>query len=886
MNFTNYYSRIICFALSIGIQFSLIGQNEILQQEISIAFEDLSIKESLDKLSEVSGVSTAYNDRELENSKITITFEKELLSEVLDALLTNEKLDYKVVGNTVAIFRNEDLSKNENVVLVKQKKSTEKFTISGNIIDGKSKETLIGANVYVPELGKGGTSNEYGFYSMTLPKGEYTIVFSYVGYESVIKEISLNQNIEFSAPLFLGNELGEVVIKADDNSQRHSETKMSVNKLSMENLKAIPVLMGERDVIKMMQLLPGVQSGSEGSSGLYVRGGGPDQNLILVDGVPIYNVNHLFGFLSTLNGDAIKSAEITKGGFPAHYGGRLSSIIDVRTIEGNMEEFHGEISAGLVSGKFNLEGPIIKNKTSFHISGRRTWLDLITTPAQKIANSGQTIKELNAYHFFDLNFKVNHKFSDKSRLYLSSYLGDDHLKYRFEEGTKLKEDGDLVWGNRIVSLRWNYQMTPKLFSSTTIYNTAYKFKFRDELKDGNVIDYYSSDSDINDFGAKIDFNYLPNPNHHVRIGIGSIQHEFNPTVNTQSSTEGSEPPEVTMTTSELIKANESSAYIEDDITIGNRLKLNIGMHFSNFKVQNSNYFTYQPRAAMSFLLSEKSSVKISYSQMRQFLHLLASPGLGLPTDLWVASTDLVKPEESTQYAVGYTQSLGKGFEITLEGYYKTMNNLLEYKSGFNIFTNSSNWENKILTGKGTSYGIELLAEKRIGKLTGWIGYTLSKSERRFPDLNSGKAFPYKYDRTHDVSLALTYKKGERIDFGLIWVYGTGNTYTLGTQNYYAIETGSESHFANNFLSSFDSVNHIEKRNNQRAPAYHRLDLSVNFHKIKKRGKRTWSLGLYNAYSRQNPFNVSVQKRKQNDELYLKQTSLLPVVPFVSYSFKF
>jgi len=602
----------------------------------------------------------------------------------------------------------------------------------------------------------------------------------------------------------------------------------------------------------------------------------------------------MFGFLSTLNGDAIKTAEVIKGGFPSHYGGRLSSIVDIRMKDGNMEELHGDISVGLISGKFNLEGPLIKDKTSFNISARRTWLDLFTTPIMKLSQSGDRNKTIFKYYFYDFNAKINHKFSDKSRLFLSSYLGKDHFKFRGEDVSK-KENGDLEWGNRIFSAKWNYQLNPKIFSNTTIYKGSYIKTFINDvipIETSGVTNKLSSKSDVTDYGVKIDLDFLYSTDHHIKFGAGYIKHLFKPTAHSSSYQNGTDDPIVNDIPTSRSSANAINAYVEDNIGIGSRVQLNVGLHIANFNVPNANYVSVQPRAAMNVQLNETSSVKFSYSHMTQFVHLLASPGIGFPNDLWVTSTDRIKPEKSIQYAAGITKSLGKGYEITLEGYYKTLKNLLEYKSGISFFTTGKDWENKVVVGNGESYGIELLIEKRIGKLTGWIGYTLSKSNRTFPDLNFGRSFPYKYDRRHDISVALTHKKSDRVDFGLVWVYGSGNTYTLGTRNYNAINFGEDSYFAESFLSTFHPVNHVEKRNNQRAPAFHRLDISVNFHKQKKRGKRTWSFGLYNAYSRQNPFQINLVQRHVDDpshekgELYLEQTSLLPIIPFASYSFKF
>ena len=783
-------------------------------------------------------------------------------------------------------------------VAFSQNKSTKTtFTISGYIKDAASSETLIGATVYEQEGNRGTVTNAYGFYSLTLPEGVYQLNYSYVGFQTSAKEIDLKSDLQLDIELSEGTELTEVVVSAEKSGPtRHEENRMSVNQISMSKVKSLPVLLGERDVLKIIQLLPGVQSGTEGSSGLYVRGGGPDQNLILLDGVPIYNANHLFGFLSTFNGDAIKSAEIIKGGFPARYGGRLSSILDIRMKEGNMREFHGSASLGLISGKFNLEGPIKTDKTSFNISARRTWLDAITTPIQnaRIRSGKQTGS--GGYHFYDLNAKVNHKFSDKNRLYLSAYMGDDRFKASFQDDYEVEEDvigtarfdNNLDWGNRIFAARWNLQWSPKLFSNTTLTFSQYKYdlvgKYNANIKEtdpAKKLEYeYGSSSQIKDYGAKIDFNYVPSPNHYIRFGGGFTKHEFIPTVvfekanfegDTLNITSGDKP----------VDADEYFAYVEDDIRIGKRLKVNPGLHFSGFKVGNSTYTSFQPRISASFLINDKTSIKASYAQMTQFIHLLTSPGLGLPTDLWVPSTDRIKPENSTQFAAAITRSLPLGLELSVEGFYKTMDNLVEYKAGVDVFGSSLGWEDKIEVGTGESYGAEVLLEKKTGKTTGWIGYTLSWSNRTFENINDGQPFPYRYDRRHDIGLAITHKFSKRLDMGFVWVYGTGNAYTLATQRYLQVP----STYAGEFNYYPQILEFTDQRNNQRMPTYHRLDVSVNMHKENKLGLRTWSVGLYNAYNRQNPFAVYLSQ-DFDGKANLTQVSLLPVIPFVSYNLSF
>lgn len=893
-------AALLIFLGSFNICFA---QNEVFDQEVTIVFEDLSLKESLEKLEEKTGITTAYNENELESEKITITFEKELLNDVLDALLAKDNLSYKLIGNTVTIYRAEtpkeeklpEPTPSEDKVITQTpepvKKQSQKYTLSGYITDEESAETLIGATLYCKELEIGTSSNEYGFYSITMPEGSYELTFSYVGYSSKVERIELNQTMEYSVALSIGNTLGEVVVTDDKMAQRHSETQMSTNNISLEKVKSLPALMGERDVLKIIQLMPGVQSGSEGTTGLYVRGGGPDQNLMLLDGVPVYNASHLFGFLSTFNGDAIKNVELIKGGFPARHGGRLSSIIDVRMKEGNMKKIQGDLTVGLISGRFNLEGPIVKDKTSFSFSGRRTWLDLLATPIQKSINKGAGANEeknQTAYHLYDLNAKINHRFSSKSRLYLSSYVGNDNLTIKFND-SNTDDEGSIKWGNKLVTGRWNYQISPKLFTNTTVYLSTYDFSFGYESLfkvDTTKVstELYTSDSNIRDYGVKLDFSYIPHPKHYIRTGVKAGLYNFTPTTTYQEYKEGNSPPSTTTNKSPEIECVEINGYVEDEMAIGNRIKLNAGVHLANFTVDKTNYFSAQPRVALSVLLTDKSSLKFSATKMTQFVHLLASPGLGLPTDLWVPSTAKIKPENSWQYGIGYTQTVAKGYELTVEGFYKDMDNLVSYRSGFNFFSSSKNWENIVDVGDGVSYGGEILFEKTEGKLTGWIGYTLSKSDRTFPNINQGETFPYKYDRRHDVGLAVLYKKGDRFDCGAVWVYGTGNTYTLGTTNYNAIGINDQESSYGSIFHSLGTASHIESRNNQRMPAYHRLDVSANFHKVKKRGNRTWSIGVYNAYARANPF-VVYSSVKDNVPV-LKQQSLIPILPYFSYSFKF
>jgi outer membrane receptor for ferrienterochelin and colicin len=765
---------------------------------------------------------------------------------------------------------------------------SQNITVSGYIEDENTGEKLIGATIYELKSKKGTTSNSYGFYSITLPTDSLILQFSYVGYSSFFHKVNQSENLKLNVQLKPSIELMEFEV-TDNAIKIEQNTQMSTIELQMDMVKSLPVLLGEKDIMKTIQLLPGVQSGSEGSSGIYVRGGGPDQNLILLDGVPVYNASHLFGFFSVFNTDAINNVELIKGGFPSRYGGRLSSVIDIRMKEGNMKEIKGEGSIGLISSKFTLEGPIIKDKTSFIVSARRTYIDILAKPLiKKYAGDNGT----GGYFFYDFNTKFNHKFSDKSRLYFSNYLGDDKFyattKYSYSNGAdtyESKASSTLKWGNIISALRWNYQFNDKLFSNTTLTFSRYRFNtgFSEETtriqngnktKDGFSYDYFSG---IYDWGGKIDFYYIPHVDHYIRFGAGETYHTFTPGVNQLKMNDVQINLDTTFGSQKKF-AHEYFAYIEDDFVITPLLKVNTGIHFSGFQVSDKPYFSIQPRVSTRYLLSENSSLKASYSRMTQFIHLLSNTSIGLPTDLWLPVTDTIKPLYSNQVALGYAHTFKNKYSFSTEIYYKTMQNIIEYKEGASFLGTDKDWQQKVEMGKGWAYGLEMFIEKKSGKTTGWVGYTLSWSNRQFENLNFGKTFPYRYDRRHDVSVAVTHRFNEKVDVGLVWVYGTGNAVTLGMEkyNYSQTEYG---------YTSMQEIEHITERNNYRMPAYHRLDIGVNMHKKKKLWERTWSIGVYNIYNRMNPFYIYFSYNDNNEKV-LKQISLFPFIPSFTYSFKF
>lgn len=760
-----------------------------------------------------------------------------------------------------------------------------KFTISGYISEKGSKENLPGVTVYIPGLKLGTTSNNYGFYSITLPKDSLEVIFSYVGFTAKKLSLYLDKNISFNVEMST-EELAEVIVTAGQTKRLSEETQMSTIDIPIEQIKQIPALMGEKDVLKVIQLMPGVQKGSEGSTGIYVRGGGPDQNLIILDEAPVYNANHLFGFFSVFNGDAIKSVELIKGGFPARYGGRLSSVIDLQMKDGNKEKIHGEAGIGIISSRLTLEGPIIKDKCSFLVSGRRTYIDALVSPF--LPKTGKL-----GYYFYDLNAKINYVFNDKNRVYLSGYFGQDkfYLKRKVADAESM---AGIDWGNATSTLRWNHLFNSRLFSNLSFIFTNYKLGIENREKYGS--DYYNLKyvSNIRDFGAKYNFDFMPHPDHYIRFGLNSTWHHFIPQA---LVIKASDPGNELSSKSPAIDTYEGGVFIEDDWKMTAKLKMNIGFRLSAFSSKGNNFFNPEPRAAVRYLLRNNFSLKGSYAMMNQYLHLLSNTGIGLPTDLWVPATNKVKPQQSQQVALGIAKDLPKkNLTITVEGYYKWMKNVLNYKEGasfLNVGDNTNpepqnDWQTKVVSGTGLSYGAELLIQKKVGKFTGWIGYTLSWTWLQFDSLNLGERFPARYDRRHDISLVGIYELNDHITLSATWVYGTGNAITLPISTY-----GVENHTLpgtqqpqTGSIWPYNIVGDYGKKNAFRMSPYHRMDIGIQFHKKLKRCIRTFEFSIYNVYSHQNPFFYYIDYDRNAKKNKLMQASLFPILPSVSWSYKF
>ena len=771
-----------------------------------------------------------------------------------------------------------------------------KVTVSGHITDKASGETLIGAGVLTE--GAGAATNNYGFYTLTIPQGRHlTLRYSYVGYDDATVTLDLLRDTTINIALKANTELKEAVVSAQRESGIMA-TKMSAIEIPMNMIKNTPVLFGEADVLKTIQLMPGVQSGAEGFSGIYVRGGGPDENLLLLDGISLYNAEHMLGLFSIFQPEAVKKVTLYKGSFPARYGGRTSSIIDVRTNDGNLQETHGTIGVGVLSDKFHLEGPIFKGKTAYSISARgmHTFLlDGIFRATNIPAN----------YYFFDFNGKVTHKFSDKDRLFLNAYYGRDIFYYKDNDGdviidgienkTEFDDKTYIRWGNLLTSVRWNHVFNGRLFSNATVAFTDYKMRmgYKSTEKNENSKNLYKFDygSGIKDLTAKIDFDYTPTPRHLIKFGGEYVTHIYIPETYTTVEKENHYGQMLTDTTYSNNKeknrvGHELSAYIEDDLTIGKRLTLNPGIHIAMFHTGGRTYWSPEPRMSAKFDFGKGISAKAAYSRMSQYVHLLSSSKITLPIDLWVPITRNIKPVTADQYSLGLYYNGLPGWEFSVEGYWKDMHNVLEYKDGVSFMASSQSWEDNVVMGDGRAYGVEVFIQKTIGKTTGWLGYTLAKSDRVFSNglINNGERFPYRYDRRHNISLVVNQQLGKKWDLSAVWTFATGGTTTIPERESIVMLPDG----------TFTQIDYAPHRNNYRLPPSHRLNIGVNYHKKKRRGESVWNFGVYNAYNRLNPNFVYYKADTKGDSessLYtrkakLKSVTILPIIPSFSYTYNF
>ena len=763
-----------------------------------------------------------------------------------------------------------------------------KYTLSGYVKDEGTGEDMIGANVYLQnDPGTGASTNGYGFFSMTLPEGDYNVVISYVGYDNQIEKVSLHNDVRLNVQLSQGKLLEEVVVKAERGDVNIQSTDMGKVELNIEQIKTIPVLFGEVDILKTIQLLPGVGGAGEGNTGFYVRGGGPDQNLILLDEAVVYNTGHLFGFFSVFNSDAIKNVTLVKGGMPSQYGGRLSSVLDVQMKEGNNQYYQAEGGIGLIASRLTIQGPIVKDKSSFIVSGRRTYIDALITP---FLNG--TDFEGNGYYFYDLNTKVNYTFDDKNRIFASGYFGQDVFNYSAPDGSL---NVSVPWGNATGTVRWNHLFNNKLFMNVSAIYNSFNFSVQSDFQDFNFNLY----SGIQDWNGKVDFDYYPGSNHHIKFGANYVYHTFTP-----YSAQGSFD-DVDFSTDTLSNkyAHETGIFIQDEFDVTDRLKINIGLRGSYFAqvgpyndiVYDENgatvidtiyyapgemiahYSGLEPRFNMRFTIDPESSLKAGITYNNQYIHLVSSSTSTLPTDLWIPSSDIVKPQIGIQYALGYFRNFkDNAYETSIEVYYKDLRNQIEFRDGY-VPELGLDIEDNFVFGVGRSYGAEIFLKKAKGKFNGWIGYTLSKTERKFEDLSTGSEwFPTKYDRVHDLEVVAVYNLSDRWDFSSTFVYATGQATTI-VESFYVIGGQVQTDYG--------------PRNGYRLPAYHRLDVSATLHsKPERKYESSWNFSIYNVYSRKNPYFIYTTYEGDFAYGYLdvqaKQVSIFPIIPSVTWNFKF
>lgn len=747
----------------------------------------------------------------------------------------------------------------------------QKVTLSGYVKDAANGEALIGATVYETNSQTGAATNAYGFFSLTLNQGPIEITASYVGFNSLKKKVNLDADRMLELSLeSTTNKLENVVITAKtvEVAKEVNSTEMGTVKLDPAEIASIPSLGGETDIIKVAQLLPGIAKGGEGQTGMYVRGGTDDQNLILLDEATVYNLGHLFGFFSVFNNDAIRDITIYKGGFPAQFGGRLSSVMDVHMDEGSLEKFSGNGGVGILSSRLSLSGPILKNKMGFMISGRRTYID------QMFKLVGQQLP----YYFYDLNAKVNYKISTKDRLFLSSYFGNDVLSFS-DNGDASVEVSDqeseplnfgFQLGNFTSTLRWNHIYgRGKLFSNVTLLQTRFKYDISGKFVDNNIL----IKSQIQDIGVKAHWHYAPNPKHNIKFGTDVVNHAFRPNI---VNTSGAITTYLKNQKGNLINTQEFGLFFNDDFTINRRLSINYGLRLSGTYTEKTFYSGVEPRLSTKYSLSKLHSLKFGYTRMKQYMHRVTSSSVALPTDLWYPVTSQIKPQDAHQVALGYFGGIEKAkLNYSVEGYYKYMSNLIEYKEGAQLLLNN-NFEDELLSGNGESYGVEFLLRRKTGKIKGWIAYTLSWSKRNFDGLNNGNTYYAKYDRRHSLAVVGMFELSERLTFSTVWEYNTGSRFTAQNGQYL---------MPNSSLTAVETVPLYTERNGVVLAPTHRLDLNLVLKsKQTRRLKGEWHFGVYNFYNRAAPYRVNLEFTSYGYRYV--QPGLFGLIPSVAYNFKF
>jgi outer membrane cobalamin receptor len=861
----------IFFVFFICMSFqSVCAQNDILGKKISIKVRKQTIPEILKIIEETANVNFSYNIKIIPEGKFSINARNEELNVILVMLLQDHKLSFSVLyGN--------------NIIITKQEKKISKYTISGYVYDDITGEKLIGVTIYNYYNLVGTHTNQDGFYSLTLASDSVKLIYSLVGYKSGMLRVALNENINRNIVLENDNEFPKFTVTSRPDNQ--TNFKPDEFHLNGRTFKQLPVLFGESDVLKSLQLLPGVSSGNDGTIGLNIRGGGPDQNLILLDDVPVYNPSHIYGFFSVFNSDVVKDVKLMKGGISSRYAGRLSSVIDVRTIDGNTKKMKVQASIGILSSKLTVDGPLDKQKkTTFLLAARRSYFDVLSSLAD-LNYFNTTFSPLRSgYFFYDANGKLNHKFNDKHHLSLSFYTGLDNSFIRNSFSTKDPEKvirerdrQSVFWGNRLYSLRYHHILMPNMSAWVNLSYSAYNFgneseyeylESSDSMKIENTYSYQFI-SKIRNSIFSYNIEYKPLEWLNLKAGTGVVLHEFERTINSSSNSIAQNGESFTR-----IQAFENNAYVDLLWKLRRKFHIHTGLHYARYTLQGTSYQLPQPRLSFNYKPVKNVLIHGAYQKTMQFLHLLTNATVGMPIDLWLPSTSRVSPEIADMVSGGISYTKGD-YLFNLEGFNKNMNNIIEYKEQANYIGSGNDWEDKVTTGRGWSYGLECLAEKRNGRTRGWISYTLSWNYRQFDQINNGKVFPYKYDRRHNIAILVSHEFTPRIDASMSWVFTTGANFTLPEQVYYI----------NSGLDPKNVIYVYGDRNNYKFPNYHRLDFGVNFKKHRAHFSRIISIGAYNVYNRLNPFYITPAYNKQGQRTF-EAISLFPVLPSINYKIIF
>lgn len=860
------------------------------KEHITISVKNTAVADILEEIDKQTEYTFSYESTTIDKlPRVTFSASDEPLDKCLDRLCRMVGLEWKEAGKVIILRRVERT-----------------FTVNGYVFDNAG-ETLLSATVFDSSTRLGTATNQYGFFSIRLPEGNVSLRASYVGYNEVDNEFFLSSDTTMNIILSPNTLLSEVFVQADSLNSPLRTTQTGLTTLSSADIISMPAILSSPDLVRRLQMLPGVASGTELMAGMYVRGGNSDENLFLIDGNPLYQINHLGGLFSTFNVDAIKTVDFYKSGFPARYGGRLSSVVDLRTKDGSMNGYHGVFSIGLLEGRLQFEGPIVNGKTSFNVALRRSWLDAITAPGFALYNLSNKKDRMNfRYAYHDLNAKITHRFSDYNRLSFSVYSGYDVLKNTEdtrEDNSRYKDNMNFGWGNTVASLNWNSVLNSNLFSDISLVYSQFESDISEKVYEGKNKD---ADNDwmnvtrserrertvIRDFGYRANFDYRPLSSHHIRFGSDYLFHRFVPQRNTMynyQKLDGVVKEQSRVAKTASVTAHELSLYVEDEIDIFSWWKVNLGVRGTMFSVDRKNYFSVEPRVSTRFAIHPKVSLKVSYTDMSQYVHMLSTTYLSLPSDLWVPVTDKVAPMKSHQISAGLYFNLPLGIQADVEGYYKAMDNVLDYRNTPRLTAPYDSWEDNVTMGKGRSYGVEIGLRRTKGRTTGEIAYTLSWAERKFNEFWDGNWFPARYDSRHRFNISLSHRFNKKVELFTAWTYSTGTRVTVCLDNQYL--TSSHIGSISGVYGTYDYPNNVQ------LPAYHRLDIGINIYKPTKRGHEgIWNISVYNAYCRMNPFKVSVKEKglyyvyednvSIQDRTEVKAQGLVPIIPSFSYTLKF